>query len=432
MSPFLPRISVAWAGVVVGLGALVAAAFGWRAWSTEPRAAIEARQALADGRYDDASRVLAGLLVEAPEAPVAHFLKGRVAVAMGRLHEAAGELAQAQTLGLAPGDLALLRALIASKTGRHTEAEPTLSQAFAEALSPDRQIDEALAKTYIETFDLKRAELVLDRWTRDFPADPKPYLWRAEVDGRTAGDPGAVENDYREALRRDASLAKARLGLAEELRRAHRTAEAAQEYEIYLTTHPDDAEAHLGAGRNLMEQGDEKAAAVHLNRAITLDPKNAEPLKELADAASRNNDWAAALVLLDRAIALDSYDVTVRHSRGLTLRAPGPCGRRSRRTGGRRTATNRPRSSECGAVAPQHGTPRPAESARGRNMDVRPRPRARRSPVGREDLIRAARRRRREPPAGRLPRAPWRDRARQLLPPARITHARCAGGGQAW
>jgi tetratricopeptide (TPR) repeat protein len=307
------------ASVLAGLGALVAGAVGWRAWSTEPRAAVEARQALANGRYDDASRVLTEWLAAAPDAPIAHFLKGRVAVAMGRLPEAVGEHAQAQTLGLPPGDLALLRALIASKTGRHAEAEPTLSQAFAEALVPDRQIDEALAKTYIETFDFKRAERVLDRWTRDFPADPKPYLWRAEVDGRSDSEPGAVEIDYREALRRDASLAKARLGLAEELRLTHRTGEAAREFEVYLATHPDDAEAHLGAGRNLMEQGDETAAAIHLNRAIALDPRNAEPLKELAAAATRHDDWEAAMNLLDRAIALDPFDVTVRHSRGLTL-----------------------------------------------------------------------------------------------------------------
>ena len=141
----------------------------------------------------------------------------------------------------------------------------------------------------------------------------------AEVHGRTGGDAGAVENDYREALRRDASLPRARLGLAEELRKAHRNAEAAIEYQTYLTASPDDAAAQLGAGRNLMEHGDEKAATVHLNRALALDPRNAEPLNELSAAASRRGDWTAALALLDRAVAVDPYDVPVRHARGLAL-----------------------------------------------------------------------------------------------------------------
>ena len=65
----------------------------------------------------------------------------------------------------------------------------------------------------------------------------------------------------------DPSLARARLGLAEELRKAHRTAEAAAEYDAYLALEPGDAAAHLGAGQNLMELGDEAAAARHLHRA---------------------------------------------------------------------------------------------------------------------------------------------------------------------
>jgi tetratricopeptide (TPR) repeat protein len=115
------------------------------------------------------------------------------------------------------------------------------------------------------------------------------------------------------------SLLSARLGLAEELRKTHRNAEAAGEYTAYLAVQPDDAVAHLGVGRNLMELGDETAAIGHLNRAFALDGKNAEPLRELADWATRRCDLAGALAFLDRAIALDPYDVNLRHSRGLAL-----------------------------------------------------------------------------------------------------------------
>ena len=76
-----------------------------------------------------------------------------------------------------------------------------------------------MAKVYLETYDLKRAALALERWTHDFPDDAKPYLWRVQIDSRTGSDPRAVEIDYREALRRDPSLSTARLGLAEELRK---------------------------------------------------------------------------------------------------------------------------------------------------------------------------------------------------------------------
>ncbi len=287
------------------------------------RAASEARQALAAGRYDEASGLLAHWLRAQPAASEAHVLKGRVALATGRIDEAADELQRAQALGHPPDELALLRAMIASKIGRHAEAEPALKRAFNQDRTPDRQLDEALAKTYLETFALDDAANVLDRWARDFPDDPEPHLWRAEVDRRTGGDAGAVERDYREALERDPSLGRARLGLAEELRKAHRTAEAAAEYDAYLAREPGDAPAHLGAGQNLMEQGDEVTAARHLHRAIELDDKNAEAHKELADAAARHGNWASALALLDRAIALAPCDVALRNRRSIALKRLG-------------------------------------------------------------------------------------------------------------
>ncbi len=192
-----PRIRIGMAFAVLAIAVAIVA----RQWSTaEPRAASEARQALAAGRYDEAGSVLTRWLRAQPAASEAHVLKGRVAVAMGRINEAADELKRAQALGHALDDLALLRAMIASKIGRHAEAEPALKRAFDEGRTPDRQVDEALAKTYLETFNLEGAAKVLDRWASEFPDDPKPHLWRAEIHSRTGGDAGAVEKDYREAL----------------------------------------------------------------------------------------------------------------------------------------------------------------------------------------------------------------------------------------
>lgn len=279
-----------------------------------------ARSEFVAGRYEDADKFLAAWLKANPDSAPAHLLRGRIAVAKNQLHEAAEELKRLQSLGAPRDDVRLLHALIAAKAGRSTESLPTLKRAFDdEATHPDRQIDELLAKGYLESFDLNHAAVVLDRWADDFPDDPKPYLWRAEIHGRNGADAGEVEADYREALKRDPSLARARLGLAEELRKSHRTAEAATEYDAYLALEPKNARAHLGAGRNLMEQGDADAAIRHFKRAIELDPKNAEPHIELANTASRRGDWEATLTSIDRAIAIDPHDVSARHLRGLAL-----------------------------------------------------------------------------------------------------------------
>ncbi len=232
----LIRMAPALAVLAFAVLAVAAIVMARTVWWTEPREATVARLAVADGRYERADEAVTIWLRAVPDSAEAHFLKGRVAVAMSRLPEAAHELKRAQTLGVPRDLLAVLQALIALKLGRPSEAEPALKRAFAEYRKPDRQINEALAKLYLETYDLTRAGLVLDRWARDFPDDPKPYLWRAEVDSRAGPDPRAVEIDYREALRRDPSLAAARLGLAEELRKAHRNAEAAPEFEALSRT----------------------------------------------------------------------------------------------------------------------------------------------------------------------------------------------------
>ena len=208
-----------WIGIGIGLTALAAAGalFVWPRISTDARAAREARGAFATGQYQAAGLALDRWLSAEPTSPEAHLLKGRVAVAMGRPSEAADLLKQAHALGGPRDELDLLQALIAAKIGQNAEAEPVLRRAFERQSSPDRQVDEALAKIYIETYDLTLSAAVLQVWTRDFPEDAKPYVWWAEVHSRVPDEVSKVENDYREALKRDSSLARAHLGLAEEL-----------------------------------------------------------------------------------------------------------------------------------------------------------------------------------------------------------------------
>ena len=153
-----PPLLAATIGAAVVMTALGGLALYRVASKSEPGDAPAARQALAEGRLDDASQLLVRWLAAAPNTPEPHLFTARLALAAGRLPSAVQEFEQARALGLPQDELALLAALIASKSGRHAEALPVLSQAFAEATAPDRQVDEALAKSYLETYDLKRRD----------------------------------------------------------------------------------------------------------------------------------------------------------------------------------------------------------------------------------------------------------------------------------
>jgi Flp pilus assembly protein TadD len=306
-------------GGTLAVGLAVAA----MAWGRLRSGAADARAVAGDveaGRFAEAKGPLGRWLKARPDSAEARYYQGRVALALGDVAGAVEALNRANALGLFQAERDLLGGLIASKLGRHAEAEPLLRRAFVVAKRPDPQLAEALAKTYLETFDLGRGAAVIERWVRESPDDPKPFLWRAEVHRRSSNiERDALLNDYGEALKRDPDLAGARLGLADELRKDHRNAEAVAEYDAYLALEPDSAAGHLGAGRNLMETGDVAAATRHLDRAAALDPKDPSVPKELAELSIRRGDFAAALAHLDRAVRLDPDDPITRDRRAVAL-----------------------------------------------------------------------------------------------------------------
>lgn len=286
----------------------------------EPRAAAEARRAFSAGHYAEAGRALAEWRRTNPNSPELCYLEARTAFALNApKHEVEEAFRRAKELGCPGARLALLRALGEAKVRQYAKAEPVLRQAFLAQREPDPQIDQELARLYIETFNIRNAGPVLERWARDAPDDPRPYLWRVEIHRRDGSTAGVIIEDYRKVLERDPDSAPARLGLADELRKQHRAEEARAEYEAYLKLKPDDPAGYLGAGRNARELGQSDEAARHFDKVLTLDPRNADAFRERADVALRQGDDTAALKYLDHAVALDPFEVEARHTRGLVL-----------------------------------------------------------------------------------------------------------------
>jgi tetratricopeptide (TPR) repeat protein len=283
-----------------------------------------ARLKVRTAQYVEADPLLDSWLKRAPRSGEGHLWKARNALALRRPPGEVSALYQrAREFGCPRADLEVIEAIAMVRQGRHREAETTLRRVFELDARPDAQVDEALAEAYLENYALNAASEVIDRWSRDVPNDPKPYLWRVEIDRRLESRANAVVDDYREALKRDPSLDDARLGLAEGLRKAHRNREAESEFSLYLARHPEAPVALLGAGRNARELGDDETAGQFLDRALKAAPRDVEALRERADVALRKGSFAEALALLDRALALDPYEFGIRYNRGLALRRLG-------------------------------------------------------------------------------------------------------------
>ncbi len=305
--------------MIVALAVLVLAGAATVAVRFLDRNAKTVRRALADGRLDEASAVLDRWLHSNPRSAEAHFLKARIAWERDDLATVHDELERARALGYPDRDMAGLLGLLLARTNQSSQAEPYLRTAFEGSRTTDPRVADALARIYLGTFRLKEAEAVLDRWSRDVPPDARPYLLRTEIDRRMSYSPGTLIDDYREALRRDPGLDRARLGLAEMLRGAHRNAEAAEEYSTYLARKPDDPLGYLGAGQNAIEMGEFDRAVRWLDRSLELAPRNPVTLAARASVELRRNRFETALGFLDRAVEADPFDQTNRYQRMLVL-----------------------------------------------------------------------------------------------------------------
>jgi predicted Zn-dependent protease len=280
------------------------------------RTARDARAAIASGRYRQARAALARWLRVDPGAAEAHALVAQVELEDGDLARVTEELNQARALGYPKRGLERLHAVTLARIGRFAEAEPILQELYEPDKNPDPAVDEALARVYLMTYRLKQAEQVIRQWIRHAPWDGRPFLWLTEYDRRMEVDNSeALETHFREALDRNPDLDAARLGLAETLRKSHRSALAAVEYGIYLARHPADAAALSGAGRNDLELGDQESAIRRLDQALAIDAQDPSALKGRAEIDIARGEPKKALERLSLALEIDRFDTEALYSR---------------------------------------------------------------------------------------------------------------------
>jgi predicted Zn-dependent protease len=281
------------------------------------RASRQVAIAIATGRYEDARAALASWQRRRPGA-IGPLLAGcRLALLEGRSEDAVTAWNKAHDSGATGPEATLLGAALQVRAGSYREAEPVLRRAWDAAVF-DPIVGEALARLYLETFRLGAAHDVLDRWAEAVPGDPRPWLWRVEVDSRL-DDPAPVLRDYREALRRDPSLVRPRRDLAESLRTNGQPEEAAREFREYLRHRPDDAEAWLGLARVALARADRDEAARAIAKGLESDPENAALWSERGNLALARDDPESAWPDLERAARLDPQDPEARRRLALAL-----------------------------------------------------------------------------------------------------------------
>jgi tetratricopeptide (TPR) repeat protein len=281
--------------------------------------AREGRRLVAERKFEEAYAPLERWLKARPNSAEALFLTARGMFAANLIDQGFIALERARSQGYPPQEIERQEAIILSHLARHNEAEPVLRRLLLSSSKPDPEADEALAKCYLETFQLARAESVIEKWIRDAPDDAKPYLWKLELARKVKAESSVLIEIIQRVLQLDPNSDQAHLALAEVYLQNHRLDEAAREYAAHLKLKPDTSPAHLGLGIIAMERGDEEVAIRNLDRAQRLDPRDVRPLLERGKLEVGRGRFELGLAFMDQATRFDAGEPEVHYQRSLVL-----------------------------------------------------------------------------------------------------------------
>ncbi|APW61475.1 tetratricopeptide repeat protein [Paludisphaera borealis] len=315
-----------WRAVLAGAFVLVAlGGLGFKLWEARAihAAARDAKRLIEAGAFQEAGASLDRWLAARPDDAEARFFAARRAIGLQRFDDGLRGLQSARKLGYPAAAVDREQGLVLARAGRLADAEPILQKLFRQAGATgqrDAEVDEALARCYIETFQLRAAEAVVKQWIVDAPDDARAYYWKADIDRRkTDTTQDVLIAGYEQVVRLDPRHEKGRLALAELYLQTHRYDDAASQYEVVRASRPDDVEALLGLGRVAVERGEDDEAARCFDRAADVAPNDFRPLSERGKLEMKRGRFRPALGFFDRAVALDADEPEVHYQRSLVL-----------------------------------------------------------------------------------------------------------------
>lgn len=241
-------------------------------------------------------------------ARTAHLEAIRHALSRADYESATRSIEAARASGLSAADLAGFEAVLLARAGQIDAAEPLLIRALEQSSTPQPEVCEALARIYLQTYRMNEAAIVLNRWARGSPQDPKPWLWMTEIDRRSDNRIGTAVEHYRQALQRDPKLTEARRGLADALYLSNQLDESREAYNALLADVPTDLPGRVGRAQVLATLGEFDLALADLNFVLEQDPRHLDALRERAGIELSRGAADRALADLEAALSIDAYD----------------------------------------------------------------------------------------------------------------------------
>ena len=293
------------------LGYLTAGSAQERAQRPDPKEVIQLHTAseraqflFLEGRMEEASKELRGVLRVDPENLVALGTLARVRLASQDL-EAAGRLVD-RALNLEPTnlDLLVLRSVVESSQGELEAARETLDAALA--LDP-RWLDARQQRIRIlaELGEEEAAASSTRQLLEDEPGNLRSAILFAEIIELSSGELEAAEQRLRSVVEREPDLADGWRVLGRVLEAGARWQEALDVYRQGLEQNPRDGRLHARMGTLLARSG-QATARQHLDEALRRLPSPpASVHHSLARLAIREGQWVEVERQARRALEID-------------------------------------------------------------------------------------------------------------------------------
>ena len=285
--------------------------FGGRYWwaNRHYQAAVAA---LAKYDFPAAKKHLAVCLEVWPEGPGTRLLAAQVARREGALEEASALLRRCRDLGC-PEEAIALEHLLLRGQRRDPAALAELQRRVAANDPETAQMLEVLIQWYVDTFQLGRALLALNRFLELRPDNINALVGRGWVFEHVF-DHAAAAADYRAAVRLDPKNDTVRLKLAERLVITGPPSEALREFEHLEQRRGPVPVVLLGLARCRRQLGEAAEACKLLDRLLAREPEHADALAERGKAALDLNQLDEAERWLKHAAQRNPYSREVHYN----------------------------------------------------------------------------------------------------------------------
>lgn len=257
-----------------------------------------------------------------PDNSELHYLLARANRRIGRFDEVHRHLKRASELGWPRAKLEREQWLALAQTGQFAAMQDHWRDLFLNAGSDGPEICRAFVIGALKQFRIADATNVISGWKVDFPDDPEPYFYEAQIAGVALRWQDA-EIAYREALRRASDRLDFREGLIDALMKQLKYSDAEVELQRLLAKNPSNVGARVRRADCLMRSGSLDESIDELRKILQATPDHYDALVLFGQIATSDGRTSEAVRALERAVQQRPEDAEVRYLYGKALRAAG-------------------------------------------------------------------------------------------------------------